>query len=55
MNWINKHKKKFWFSLLVNGVLLLLLLLIFRPKYETNDDMGILCMVSGVKRGADAH
>ena len=55
MNWINKHKKKFWFSLLVNGALLLLLLLIFRPKYETNDDMGILCMVSGVKRGADAH
>ena len=55
MNWINKHKKKFWFSLLVNGALLLLLLLIFRPKYETNDDMGILCMVSGVKLGADAH
>ena len=48
MNWIDKNKKKFWFSLLVNGALLLLLLLIFRPKYETNDDMGILCMVSGV-------
>ena len=55
MNWINKNKKKFWFALLLNIVLLLLLLLFFRPKYETNDDMGILCMVSGVKLGADAH
>jgi len=55
MNWIKKNKKKFWFALLINGALLLLLLLIFRPKYETNDDMGILCMVSGVKLGADAH
>ena len=55
MEWISKNKKKVWFSLLMNAVLLLLFLLLFQPKYETNDDMGILCMVSGVKMGADAH
>lgn len=55
MNWISKNRKKVWFSLLLNSVILLILLLVFRPKYETNDDVGILCMVSGVKLGADAH
>lgn len=55
MNWVRKNKKKVWFSLLMNSMILLVLLLIFRPKYETNDDVGILCMASGVKPGADAH
>lgn len=55
MNWISKNRKKIWFSLLFNSVILLVLLLLFQPKYETNDDVGILCMVSGVKLEADAH
>lgn len=55
MSWIGRNKKKVWFALLINTILLALLLVVFRPKYETNDDVGILCMASGVKLSADAH
>lgn len=55
MNWISKNKKSILFSLLLNCCILLIVLLIFQPEYETNDDVGILCIVSGVKLGTDAH
>lgn len=55
MQRIEKWKQKAWFSLLLNVILLALLLLIFKPGYETNDDIGIQNIVSGVKGRSDAH
>ena len=55
MQRIEKWKQKAWFSLLLNIILLALLLLIFKPGYETNDDIGIQNIVSGVKGRSDAH
>lgn len=48
------NRKKVWFSLLVNAVSLAILLLIFAPYYETNDDMAIQSFVNfsrGVQDG----
>ena len=52
---IEKHREKLWFSVLVNILLLLILLLVFRPVYETNDDMGMANMVNGAKGVYDPH
>ncbi len=53
--WMEKNREKLWFAVLMHGLLLFFLLLIFKPVYETNDDMGISQMVSGVKGDYDAH
>lgn len=50
-----KHKDKVWFSLFINAVLLTFLLIIFRPSYETNDDMGLCSIVNGAYGTFDAH
>ena len=47
--WIEKNRETLWFAVLMHGLLLFFLLLIFKPVYETNDDMGISQMVNGVK------
>lgn len=46
---VRKNKEKLWLHLLMNAGILFLLLFFFRPSYETNDDMGIVNMVSGIK------
>lgn len=52
---IEKHRESAWFSVLANVLLLLFLLLIFRPAYETNDDMGMANIVNGAKGVFDPH
>lgn len=55
MQKIEKWKQKVWFSILLNIAILIGLVFIFRPGYETNDDIGIQNIVSGVKGNWDAH
>lgn len=43
----DKYKGKIWFSLLLNVVVFLLLMLIMTPVFETNDDISISMIVSG--------
>ena len=40
---------------MLNSIILIGLVIIFRPGYETNDDIGIQNIVSGVKGSGDAH
>lgn len=53
--WIQKHCGKPWFAIMVNLVLLAVLLALFSPAYETNDDMGLCAIVNGAKGSYDAH
>ncbi len=53
--WIREQRERVWFSAAVNLLLLTILLLLFGPSFETNDDAGISNMISGVKGGYDAH
>ncbi len=53
--WINKNQKKLSFSVMVNAGILILLLLFFRPEYETNDDMGICNLVNGARGVYESH
>ena len=53
--WIEKNKGKLWVSLVVNLIVLAILLLIYRPVYETNDDIAISTMVNGIKGVHDTH
>ena len=53
--WFENKREKVWFSFLLNALILFGLVLLFRPVYETNDDMGIASMVNGVKGATDAH
>lgn len=55
LQWVSENKKKLWLHVLMNAGILFLLLCCFRPAYETNDDMGIINMVSGVKGMYSAH
>lgn len=50
-----KYKDKPGFSVAVNVAVPLVLLLIFRSKYETNDDVAICNLVNGVKGTFSAH
>ncbi len=43
------------FALLANLLILVTLLILFRPVYETNDDMAIALFVNGAKGSYDAH
>lgn len=49
------NRRKLWYAILENAGLLLLLLLIFTPAYETNDDMGMALLVNGAKGVYDPH
>lgn len=53
--WLGKHREKLWFCIAVNLMVLAGLLLIFRPAYETNDDMGLAMFVNGAEGSFDAH
>ena len=53
--WLEKRREKLWFSFLLNALILFVLLAVFRPVYETNDDMGIAGLVNMVKGESDAH
>lgn len=53
--WTNKNREKFWFAAAVNALLLLFLLVVFRPAYETNDDVGLCNLINGAKGYYDGH
>ena len=49
------HKKKWWFSAIVNLLLLAVLLIFLRPVFETNDDTTIYELTGGAKGVYDSH
>ncbi len=53
--WADRNREKLWFSALLNVFFLVLILILFRPIYETNDDIGISNMVNGAKGTYDPH
>ena len=53
--WIQKRQGKIWFALVINIIVLVSLLIIYRPAYETNDDVAISTMVNGIKGVHDTH
>lgn len=53
--WIEKRQGKLWFALLINIIILITLMIIYKPLYETNDDMGIISLVNGMKGVYDTH
>lgn len=53
--WVQKHCEEAWFCVCINACLLAVLLALFSPAYETNDDMGLCAIVNGAKGTYDAH
>lgn len=53
--WIDENKDKFWFSILLNVIVLGILMIIFCPVYDKNDDTAILGIASGLKGTSDNH
>lgn len=53
--WMEAHKKKWWFSAIVNLLLLAVLLIFLRPVFETNDDTTIYELTGGAKGVYDSH
>lgn len=53
--WMNENREKLWFSVLLNGLILGILLLFFYPAYETNDDMAFISLAGGIKGTYDMH
>lgn len=53
--WMETHKKKWWFSAMVNLLLLTVLLVFLRPVFETNDDTTIYELTGGAKGVYDSH
>lgn len=53
--WVEKYRERVWFSVLLNALLLGAMMYVFRPSFETNDDMGLMSMVNGQKGVHDAH
>lgn len=52
-SWIERNKEQLWFSAALNGVFLALCLLIFYPFFDTNDDMGLISLCSGLRGASD--
>lgn len=50
-----KNIIKLWFSIVLNAAFLLAYCFIFKPFFETNDDMGIMTIVCGLKGVNDHH
>lgn len=54
-SFILTHKNKLGFSVALNILVFVFYMLIFYPVYETNDDGGLLALVSGIKGVHDPH
>lgn len=50
-----RHKDRPVFSVVLNILVFVFYMLIFFPAYETNDDGGLLTLVSGIKGDHDPH
>ena len=53
--WTDRNRKKFWFCLLLNVLLLFVYLLIMRPAFDSNDDLNIALFVNLGRPVQDAH
>ncbi len=53
--WIEKQKDRLWFAIFLNIIFFAFQLAIFYPAFETNDDMGVMSFVNGVKGTYDEH
>lgn len=52
---IEKYQDRIWFCIVVNILVLAAFLVIFRPVFETNDDVAIALFVNGSNGASDAH
>lgn len=52
---LKKHRRSFWFSMLINAVFLVLLMLVTKPVYESNDDAAMVSMFNNARGGVDAY
>lgn len=50
-----KNCRRLWFSVFVNAVFLILLVLILRPYYETNDDISLQSFFNGARHVQDGY
>jgi hypothetical protein len=55
MGFYERFYRKWWFALLLNLALLAFLLLVCRPKFETNDDMGIAFFINRARPIQDTY
>ncbi|MDO5538470.1 MAG: hypothetical protein Q4F83_00135 [Eubacteriales bacterium] len=55
MKFFERNRKKIWAPICFNIVILICLLLIFSPVFETNDDLELCNIVNGMKGVYDAH
>lgn len=55
IGWLGEQKGTWWFSVLLNGLLLLFFLLAFQPSFETNDDTTMYELTGGAKGSYDAR
>lgn len=53
--WTERNRKKVWFAVLVNLIMLALYLLIMRPEFDSNDDFNIAMFVNRARPIQDAH
>lgn len=53
--WLREQQEHVWFAALANLIVMCTLLLIFRPTFETNDDVAIALFVNGARGTYDAH
>ncbi len=53
--WMGKYRKKVWFALGLNLVVMVALFLVMRPYFETNDDITISGIANGAYDVRDAH
>lgn len=54
-SFILNHKNKLGFSVILNIFIIAFYMFMFFPVYETNDDGGLLALVSGIKGVHDSH
>ena len=55
MAWLHDERKCIRFAFLMNSVILVSLLVLFRPVAETNDDMALAMFANGARGFYDAH
>ena len=53
--WLHRQTSTVWFACVFNLTVLVLMLLILRPGYETNDDISISMIANGAWGVRDMH
>lgn len=52
---IRQGKGTIWLAAVMNLIFLLLQVIVFYPEFETNDDVGVMSFVNGLKGTSDEH